>query len=428
MTTATRAGRGSAAVWFGLVAVVAVVVVLSWAGQDDRELGGFADPDGLGPDGLGALRALIDESGGSADPAVSTPTEAHDVALLALPLYVDFLSGLDGTDDSTVENHQPILEWVREGGVLVTGVDVPGGPVSSEEVVDDDDLRVGRGDCTAASVDGVGEIRPLAHIPVVVGSSDQSCFGESDSALLVERALGDGRIIRLAGFGMFMNRALDDADNGALAARTMQLGEGRSVAFLSGPVLAAGGFDGPVNEDGEPVGAGDSTLLELVPDRVQAMLIGLAVAFLLYAIAKGRRLGSPVVETVPIELASSTYVEAVGRLHRRTTDPISHSAEILRHDARSVVARKAGRAVDAPASEITAAVLPEPDEAAAFATLLDGPLPRTDDGLVSFAAELNNRRFRLERPAAPAPNPSSNPSNEHDQIERTSHDDVPARW
>ncbi len=381
--------------WAGLGLLAAVVVFLAFAGQDDPTLGGPGDPIGTGPDGLGALRTLIEEAGGTPVLGVGTPDPSDEVAVLATAAYIDLFAEFEDREDRTIENYEPVLEWVRGGGTLVAGVDVPGGPEPSGDVVDRDDT-VGRSVCDVVDLEGVTEIRPLEHRPVAVKSGDRSCFGDGETAVLVVRDLGRGQIARLASIGVFSNRALDDADNAALAARLFDLGPGRVVAFLSGPAGSAA-TTGPVNEEGEPVGAGDSGLFELVPDRVLAMMAGLASAAFIYALARGRRLGSPVDETTPIELPSSSFVEAVGRLYARSADPRGHSSRILRSDFRSTAARRLGMPPDSSADVIAGALGGAADERASLIRLLDDAPPSTDDDLVDLAGELADRRFRVER-------------------------------
>ena len=400
MTAVTASpARPSPVLWVGLVALAAITVAIAFAGRDDPSIGGVADPEGTGRQGLGALRLLIEESGGTVVLDASSPTASTDSAVLATRAYEDFLAEIEGRESRTEDNLRPVLDWVEAGGTLVTSVDVPGGPLASTRLFTDEDAVVDRGVCTSDLFDGVAEIRPLDYLAITVEPGDTSCFGSASQAVVVVREVGDGRIIRLATMGMFFNRALDDVDNAALAARALGLGDGRRVAFLSGPGVGVGSaFDGPVNEDGEPVGAGDSGLLDLVPTRVLAMVVGLAGAFLLYALARGRRLGSPVVEPLPVELPSSSYVEALGRLYTRADRPRARSAGILRHDFRTAAARRIGMSVEASTDELartlslTTGLDPE-----AVRRLLDGPAPASDDELIELARGLAELRNRMER-------------------------------
>lgn len=400
MTAVTASSsRPSPVLWIGLVAVAAVTVAIAFAGRDDPSIGGVADPEGTGRQGLGALRLLVEESGGAVSLDVAVPTASTDTAILATRAYEDFLAEIEGRESRTEANLRPVLDWVEAGGTLVTSVDVSGGPLASTRLFTDESAIVDRGVCTSDRFAGVAEIRPLEYLAVTVEPGDTSCFGNASEAIVVVRDVGDGRIIRLATMGMFFNRALDDVDNAALAARALELGDGRSVAFLSGPGVGIGSaFDGPVNEDGEPVGAGDAGLLDLVPARVVAMIVGLAGAFLLYALARGRRLGSPVIEPLPIELPSSSYVEALGRLYMRADRPRARSAGILRRDFRTAAARRIGMPATASTDDLARTLsLTSGADVGSVEALLDGGDPQSADELVDLARGLAEQRNRMER-------------------------------
>ena len=221
--TATTRSSASPTLWIGLLIVGAAVVAIAFVGQDDAAIGGFADPNGTGPEGLLAFNEFVQEAGGSTELDVNNPGPDIDVALLATPAYIDVFSSVTGEEDRTEQNYAPLLAWVENGGLLITSVDVPGGPFGGPSFVDDDDLRVPRGLCTLDSLAALSEVRPLAHVPVQMQPSDDSCFGEGGEAVVVSRQLGSGRIIRVASMGLFFNRALDDADNAALAARLIRI-------------------------------------------------------------------------------------------------------------------------------------------------------------------------------------------------------------
>lgn len=378
--------------------MAAAIVAIAFAGQDSAEIGGFADPNGTGSEGLLAFNLFIQEAGGQTALDVGNPTPDIDVAVLATPVYNDVFAEIQGDDDQTAENYAPILDWIEAGGILLTSIDVPGGPTGGLSFDDDDDAVIPRGLCTLDSLAALDGVRPLAHAPVVAEAGDESCFGAGGEAVVVVRRLGSGQIVRLASMGLFFNRALDDADNAALAARLTRIDQAPTVGFLSGPPAGplGGAGGGPVDDEGNPVGAGDDTLLDLVPRRVIAMLVGLGGAFLLYAISRGRRLGSPVVEPVPIELPSSSYVDAVGRLFGRAEQAPQRSASILRSDLRNDLARRVGMSSEATTTDIAGAMV-SIDDRGAVIDMLDGSPPANDAEFVALAATLNATRERIDR-------------------------------
>ncbi len=454
--------QASPILWFGLLALAGLVILFALATRNDPNIGGEADPDGVGPNGLLAARLFVEEAGGNTQRNVGLPEEDVDVAILAGqgPVLPPF-----SADDTTVLSWQPLLDWVRNGGTLITTYDLPNAPKGGTAFVDGElgDLLVARGECTDPSLPGLTEVRPLDYIPVEVGADDTSCFGSSEQSLVVIRQFGEGRVVRVGTMALFYNRSLNRADNAALFARLIGIDDAPTVGFVPDPPvwfvlddeaeieidgpgdgdeasgsgddepesifdellgespfgddppleldeegnpipfdggggLGGGGFGGdqPVDEDGNPVGAGDQTLLDLVDPAVLALIAGLTGAAILYAITVGRRHGSPISEEVPIELPSSSYVEATGRLFGKTEDATGRSSAILRHDLRTDLARRVGMASDSSAQDIATALVAG-DQQAAIIHMLDGPPPANDDEFVALATQLIETRDRIER-------------------------------
>lgn len=448
MTAALPRQNASPVLWIGLLAVGAFVVLFALATRGDPNIGGYADPDGVGPNGLLAARLFVEEAGGDTQRNVGLPTEDIDVAILAAPEFSSEPLPPFGLDDTGVLSWQPLLDWVRNGGILITTYDVAGGPTGTSTFVDGQlgELLVAPGECTEPGLQGLGEVRPLDYIAVEVDPSDTSCFGTSENSLIVIDRKGDGQLIRVANMELFFNRSLDKADNAALFARLTQLDREPTVGFVPEPpvwfVLDGGadgaegldvdsdefdelfgdtpplelddegnpmpfqgafpgggsgfGGDGPVDDEGNPVGAGDQTLLDLVDASVLALVAGLTGAAILFALTVGRRHGSPISEPIPIELPSSSYVEATGRLYGKTEDARARSATILRNDLRTDLARRVGMSSESTASDIAKALVAA-DQQGALVNMLDGPLPATDDEFVALATQLIETRDRVER-------------------------------
>ena len=157
-----------------------------------------------------------------------------------------------------------------------------------------------------------------------------------------------------------------------------------------------GGELTPLDDDGNPVGAGTQTLWQLIETRVKVLFAGLAIAALIYVLAVGRRIGSPVEEPVPIELPSSSYVEAVGRLYARTPQSRVRSSQILRNDLRADLARRVGMRADSTAFDLATAVSGAAGREELL-RVLDGPPPQTDDEFVALSRELIEIRERVDR-------------------------------
>ena len=412
MTGTTSSTRSPAALLFGLV-IVAFVAVIAFVGQDDAAVGGPGDPDGTGPDGLLALRLLIEETGGSTVRNLGLPPDDIDVALLVFP-PIPPINLQDIQTAPPEPNWQPLIWWIERGGVLITSVEVDGGPLGGA-LEPDEDAILDQGLCTIEQLQSVQQVRPRSYQRIAADGDDTQCFGGVSGSLVVSRSIGEGQLIRIGSPGAFTNRALDDAENGAFAARLFELENAPTVGFLSrapvffefdpeGEVLLDGdgapveststfGADQPLDQDGNPIGSGDSGLLDLIPRSVIATVIALALSLLLYALARGRRLGSPIAEPLPIELPSSSYVEAVGRSYARVQDAPARSAGILRADMRVEIARRVGLPADTPTAELVKALAGNDG----LIELIEGGGEIDDDRLVATAQELIDARNRMER-------------------------------
>ena len=410
-TASPQAGRASPLIWLGLAAIGLLVLLLAFSSNEPPNIGGVGDPDGLGPEGLLAARLFVEESGGETVREVGVPDPNIDVAILSNPDLSEPFS-LD-EDLELAMSWRPLLDWVRNGGTLLTSLDVPEGPEATRTFVPDSDneLLIGRGQCTISALDGVEQLRTPSHN--LVTATESSCFGDAEAFVVVE-SLGDGRIVRVATMGVFYNQHLDEADNAALFARLIRIEDQPTVGFVPvapvwftieedgeheledslGNEFGGGGF--PLDSGGAPVGQGEASLFDLIDPAVLALIAGLAAAAALYAIAKARRLGSPVVEEVPIELPSSSYVEAVGRLYHGTEDARVRSASILRNDLRSDLARRVGMSADSSASDLASALVAT-DQQGAVVALLEGPAPQSDEQFVALATQLIETRDRVER-------------------------------
>ena len=419
--------RSSPVIAVVLVAIVAAVFAIGFFSQDDGadNVGGFADPTGTGLEGLLGYRLLIEESGGTTVLDSGLPDDSTDVAILATIPFPPF--ALD-QETTFVESWVPLLDWVDSGGTLITSVDVPTGPQLRVTEIEGDEL-IGRGFCTIDALAGVDEIRTLEYAPVSIDASDESCFGDRDGAVVVSRQIGDGTIIRLATMAPLMNRSLDDGDNGALAVRLSGIDDAPTVAFLEdapiffeaadgvgsandgdpatngdavrrddngAPIPFTGGDITPLNDEGNPVGQGDQTLWQLIETRVKVMFVGLVIAGALYVLAVARRLGSPVAEPLPVELPSSAYVDAVGRLYARTPESRERSSQLLRNDLRVSLACRVGMSADSSAHELATAVAGAHGRDRLLA-ILDGPTPKTDDEFVALSRELIEIRDRIDK-------------------------------
>jgi hypothetical protein len=186
--------------------------------------------------------------------------------------------------------------------------------------------------------------------------------------------------VLLGGPDLWTNARLGHEDNSVLAANLLtSAGDGRPLAWIVGP----------------RAGSGHESLLALMPPRVKEGLIELALALLLLAGWRARRLGRPVVETPPVELPGSELVVAVGNLLEqggRRDD----AAAILRQGLRRSVVDTLGVAWSAGPDAVASVVADRTglDRAMILHTLV-GPVPAGEAELVALARQVDRIRQEM---------------------------------
>lgn len=352
--------------WVLVIVIAAVVVTASGRGSGR---GAALDPGATGATGAKGLALLIGRLGGSLDTSGTLPPARQGVTLV----LADHLSA--------AARHR-VGAWAGAGGTLVVadpssdlaGVAPAQGPSPNSGIGAEGPLPP---DCDAPWAQGVDRVDTagVALLARPVGAT-AACFDAAGAFFAVERPAGAGRIISLAGPDLWTNHYLGRRANSVLAANLLVPEPATTVAWLVGT--------GP--------GGGHRSLLSLLPARVDELLIGLAVAFVVVAGWQGRRLGRPVPEEAPVVVPGSELVGAVSRLLARN-DERSHAAELLRSGARRAVT--ATMAVD-PSMEpatVSALVAERVHREPAWVTwTLYGPPPADDAALVGLARAVEDLR------------------------------------
>jgi hypothetical protein len=388
-----------------IVAVVVIGLLVFVQPSGDRPL----DPRSHEPDGTSALVALAREL--DVDVALDADSVGDlDEADVALVLRDGFDRGLRGD----------LRDWVEDGGTLVvvdpastlapfadlpTGFDDFGEDTDGDGDDDFGDPAPGRADddrgdgdgegteegghdgkdgdfvdaetCDIDALDEVGtdELSVLAG-PVLydVAPDAESCFGDGDEAYIVAEDQGAGTVVSIGGSGILLNATLDEADNAPVIAALIAPQPGRLVVF--DPYLRAGG----------PAGDGEG-LNDLVSPGVKRALLQLGVAFLIYALWKARRLGRPVDEPLPVSVAGSELVSAVGGLLQRSGSP-QHAADRLRDDLRRELVSRLGVPPNLPPPALVEVVANRTNIEAARIGAALGPSPVSTDGELLAVAQL----------------------------------------
>lgn len=366
-----RAARGPVAV--GLLVLLGATVVAVFAADQGS---GRLDPRSAAPSGSRAVAEMLRDEGVDVELATTTAAvEAAatagdtvlvvDPALLA-PSQVDRVRDT-GADLVVVSPPDParFAPGVSRGPGSAPGVRPPG--------------------CTlpAASRAGTADSGGPGWV-VEPGTDAALCYARAGTPSVVQVATGDRSVTVLGNPAPLTNSRVDDEGNAALALGL--LGENpRLVWYL--PSLAD-----------VPPGAAQDSFYDLVPSGVWWALVQLAVAVLLVALWRARRLGPVVTEPLPVVVRAAETVEGRARLYRRAgaRDAASESLRAAQRDRLvpllglppraeppavvDAVARRAGRT---------------PSEVAA---LLYGAAPADDAALVRLADHLDALEREVRRP------------------------------
>jgi hypothetical protein len=160
-------------------------------------------------------------------------------------------------------------------------------------------------------------------------------------------------------------------------------------------------FVDPVPSPGV-VPAGATGVVGLLPTRVRLALAMGAVAFVLYAWHRAVRLGAPVRERRPVEVAGAELVVAVGGLLRRAGSP-DRAAGVVRAEARAALRTRLGLSPDTPDAALVDVVATRTgrDRQAVAAVLLDAPVGSAA-GLVDLCRSIDELRQEVLHDPVPA--------------------------
>ncbi len=346
-----------------LLLLVALVAVAALVGPPDND-GPPLDPTSTGPLGTKALVTLLEELGAEVDVTRQAPGPGTDVALLLA--------------DDLGDQAAPLTVWLANGGTLV--VTDPGSALTPEAVGEPFGglvhATLGRALCDVPALRDVARIDPVGGVDYAVGEGDQSCFGDGEGAYVVVRSHGQGTIVAIGGAALFTNHVLDHQDNAVLAAALLAPTGNERIAFLRPPTP----------------GGGEKSLSDLISPNVKRALIQLAVAFCFYAAWRAIRLGRPVTEPQPVQIAGSELVSAVGNLLQQGRSP-ERAASILRADLRRTLAQRLGIPRDLPPDAFAAVARARlATDAATVQHAVAGPPVSDDDALIALARSIDTIR------------------------------------
>lgn len=301
---ATDSGNGAKSA-FAVVVVLLIAVGMMLLLRAQPSADPF-DPRSGAPDGARGLVVLLERFGAEVEVSRSVPDGSDVRRVLVLQ------------DRMGDEQRAELLQWVRDGGVLVmadpesplagasAGTITGDGLLLSGDVGDEINLPLGQCD--------IGALRHLRGLFVADGvrfdadTGAAACFASGDEAFTVLRPDEGGAVVQLGDNSLFTNRFLRYADNAGLATALLAPQEGARVTILVGSEAPATSAD---------IGSGEQTLLDLVRPGVWMALAQLAIAFLVFALSRAVRPGRPLREPEQVPIAGSELVVATGRLMQR---------------------------------------------------------------------------------------------------------------
>lgn len=283
------------------------------------------------------------------------------------------------------EQAASLVRWASSGGDLV---------VADPDSVVLELLHVRRGEplglfgattvapgCPAPEAVGVDRVVIDAGDVTLAPSSPDaiSCFARPGGSFAIFLSRGSGRVALLGGRSPFTNDYLDEGDNAAFATRLIR-GEGPIVfGSAAAPTTAPPG------------------LWELLPGPARLILLEVAFAAVLFALARGRRLGKPVIEEPIAPIPSGELVRATAGLYREARD-VAYCGRLLRRSAIERVRRGLGARADSPSRQVAERVAAStglPTERVERA--LAGPEPSSEGELLALGDELTDVLRQFER-------------------------------
>jgi hypothetical protein len=366
MTAGVPGARRRSVVFWVLLAGALLLVALV-AGPPTS--GPALDPRSTAGNGTKALVLLLRQFGATVDVTADAPGPDVDVALVL-------------RDELSADRRADLVRWASAGGTLVVA-----DPTS--DLQRSAPVRAGHGFTTVSQVDGpcpelgLGDVNRVATggsyflrlPPGAVG-----CFpadAQTPAFLLVSSVIGRGRLVQLGGAGLFTNALLAKVDNSVLAADLLLPRANAHIAVLLR----------------SPLGNGHHSLYSLLGRPMHLALFQLGVAFAVFALWRGRRLGRPVTETNPVALAGSELVVASGHLLARTGRRDA-AATILRAGLRKWLAARLGMPVhsaDDQLADAAAARTPGMSRERLVALLVERPVA-SDAELVELAQSIERAR------------------------------------
>jgi hypothetical protein len=372
---------GAGQVWQAVKGPLTVLVVVLLAGlvvalAAGGPAGGRLDPRSPAPSGSRALAQVLGDQGVQVERVTTSAA----------------MAAATGPDDTLLVVDPDLLADSQVAAVRATGADLvvvgatapgrylPG--VSAEPA--EPGVRAPGCELPVAQRAGAVDAGGIAY-----GTDDTKlqalslCYASDGRPSLVQVTVNGNLVTLLGSSSPLTNSRLDDEGDAALALGLLG-GHDRLVWYL------------PTAADVPP--SAQKSFYELVPDGVWWGLLQVAVAVLLLALWRARRLGAVVVEPLPVAVRAAETEEGRARLYRRN-GARGQAAESLRASVRSRLGGALGlpRRAD-PQALVTAVAARSGWSGADVTALLYGAAPADDAALVQLADRLDALEKEVRRP------------------------------
>jgi hypothetical protein len=370
-----RAGRGPLAV--GLVLVL-LGLLLAVAASTREE--GDLDPRSVGPAGTRALATLLRDEGVRVD-LVRTSQQARAAATAGSTLVVAEPGLLDAPQRRALGEVEADVVLLAPGDEALRTF-LP--EVASDGTVP---VETRTPTCAYEPARAAGPASTGGRLFSARGSEDgralDLCYAAGGRASLVHATGDDGDVTALGTSEPLTNDALAEEGNAALAMRALG-GNPRVVWYLPSPA--------------DTLGGGTQSPTDLLPGWVRPAAWQLALAVVLTALWRARRLGPVVVERLPVVVRATESTEGRARLYRRARAR-DRAADALRAAARDRLPPLLGLPPTAGPETLVPAVAGrtgrDPSEVGA---LLYGAAPGDDAALLRLAHALDTLEGEVRTP------------------------------
>ncbi len=270
------------------------------------------DPRSSAPNGATALVEVLERSGAEVAITRTAPEPGTTTRLLVID---------DRLDD---DQRSATLDFIEQGGLAVVadpastlhgGPQLDGGSIAVEgfglperRLEADRETNVARGTCNIGALERLRGLYVPQGLLYPVGPDEPQCFSGDAQSFVIVRQIGSGTVVGLGDNEVLVNQYLRRADNAGLATALLAPRDGTDVTILLGTGTAA---------SIEDIGAGEETLVDLVPPWAWMALVLAALGFVIFAVSRSVRVGAVLDEPLATPLAGSELVAATGNLMQR---------------------------------------------------------------------------------------------------------------